>query len=674
MSKVPMKRIFIAGLRKQRKQVLETLQRAGVVEITSEDIEDDDLVKMNVAAEKVSFDRYSLSFEQALEALATYAPDEEAGLLSSLEGPKEITVSEYEKRLDTLQAARQKAEKISALSKEIAEDKAAIPRLESRLEALKPWIALDVPLNFQGTEKTQAFIGSLRNEVPMDVIDGAIKEEFLSAEKEDPKVDVSIVYTSKEMTNIFVVCLKEDASLVENALKKLNFARVSISGVIPRYEAMVTEKEMTHHKEKIDKAVDKIKAFAPDRKELQFASDYYKMRADKYDVLSRIPQSENAFFIDGWLPAESAGPLKEQLEKNYDVEIELTEPSEEDDVPVMLRNNPFSDPMEAVVSGYSLPGKGEIDPSFILSLFYYVFFGLMLSDAGYGLLLVLGTGAALLKVKNMKPGTKSLLKTFFFGGISTIIWGILFGSYFGDAIPVIARTFFHKEVVIKPLWFEPLSNPVKLLSFAFGLGVVHLFTGLFISGYQMVKDGRIWDAVCDVLFWFMFIGGGIVFGLSVPMITDMLQLSTLSAGVGNIAKWVALAGALGVVLTNARDKENWALRIGLGLYGVYGATSWLSDILSYSRLLALGLATGVIAQVFNTLGSMFGATWYGVLAFIVIFLIGHVLNIGINLLGAYVHTNRLQYVEFFGKFYEGGGRTYEPFGENTKYFNVKEEK
>ena len=172
----------------------------------------------------------------------------------------------------------------------------------------------------------------------------------------------------------------------------------------------------------------------------------------------------------------------------------------------------------------------------------------------------------------------------------------------------------------------------------------------------------------------MFVGGGIIYILTMPMITGMLGLSfTLNSTIGTISAAAMAIGGVGVVLTGGRESKNWFKRFLKGLYAAYGITGYLSDILSYSRLLALGLATGVIAQVFNQMGSMIGGSWYGAIIFLIIFVVGHTLNLGINVLGAYVHTNRLQFVEFFGKFYEGGGRKFSPFKENTKYYKVKEE-
>ncbi|MDO5141032.1 MAG: V-type ATPase 116kDa subunit family protein, partial [Eubacteriales bacterium] len=311
----------------------------------------------------------------------------------------------------------------------------------------------------------------------------------------------------------------------------------------------------------------------------------------------------------------------------------------------------------------------------IIACFYYILFGLMLSDAGYGLILVIACGYVLLKVKNIKPGMEKMVRLMFFSGISTTFWGFMFGSFFGDAVGVVASTFFNRpDIAFRPLWFNSMEEPIRLLAFAFLIGIIHLFTGLFIKLYQLLKAGQIRDAIYDVVFWMMFVGGAIVYLLSMQMITDMLSLSfILSPAIGKAGGMVAIAGCLGVVLTGGRESKNPIIRLLLGLYGAYGITSWLSDVLSYSRLLALGLATGCIAQVFNKLGTMLGNGILGAVFFIVIFVFGNLLNLAINVLGAYVHTNRLQFVEFFNKFYEGGGREFEPFTENTKYYSVKEE-
>ena len=707
MAKVPMKRIFICGLKRDRKQILEKLQMEGMVQIENSGQPDEYLKTMDVMPQKILFDKNSNVAEQALGILTRYAPEKKS-LLDSFEDAKELGRSEYDAKVASAEDYLAMAEKIISLEKEIRDKEDQFPKLESRIDGLKPWVSMDLPLNYKGTDMTEAFIGSLPYETEASKLRSVIEE--LAAKRADenetgksetgkngenletaaasgdtgaeggisiPAV-VDVISSSPEMSCVFILSLKKDSELMRGILKELGFSipKSTSAKHVPREEI----KKLLHKKEKLTSEIaglrTQIADFAANREELKFASDYYAMRAEKYSVLYGIPQSESAFFIEGYVPAAYGEVLCDKLRSSFDVEVELSEPGPEEDVPVLLRNGAFSEPVETVVESYSLPGKQEIDPSRITSIFYYIFFGMMLSDAGYGILLTLGTAYVMLKVKNMKPGMKKMMELFFYGGISTIVWGLAFGSFFGNAVNVIAATFFGRpDITLSPLWFEPMSEPMRFLVFAFACGIVHILTGLGIKLYQCIKQGDYVSAFCDSVLWFMFVGGGIVYLLSMPMVTDMLGLGfSIGHPASDIAAWIAIAGCIGVVLTGGRESKNWFKRLLKGAYAAYGITGYLSDILSYSRLLALGLATGVIAQVFNQMGSMLGATWYGALIFIIIFLIGHILNIGINVLGAYVHTNRLQFVEFFGKFYDGGGRSFEPFTEKTKYFKVKEDK
>lgn len=671
MSKLRMKRVFICGLNSERQEIMDVLQRAGVVEIFEDDSADMGLDDIDASADKAENAQRAALCEQALAVLDEYDVGKH-GMLESLEGAADMSVELYEERARHISDYVVKAKEISHISKIIAEHNAAIPKCENRLDVLKAWETLDIPLDFEGTAKTRAFIGT----VAMDA-DASRIYELIEAETDtDEPVDLDVTSFShdKMMSSFMAVCHREDAQTIEDALRRINFMKAPSGKLIPTEEIASLNDEISRHRAEIETFIAEVGEYEGYKDDIKFAADYFSMQSEKCSALGHVRASANAFFINGYVPESYAEQLKARLEQ-LDAEIELSDPEPDEDTPVVLENGFFSGPMETIVESYSLPGSSDIDPSKIIACFYYILFGLMLSDAAYGLILVIVCGTLLLKVKNMKPSMEKVVKLMFFSGISTTFWGFMFGSFFGDAVSVIASTFFGRnDIEFRPLWFNSMNEPIRLLSFAFLVGIIHLFTGMFIKLYQLIKIKDYKSALYDVVFWIMFAGGAIVYALSVQMITDMLSLKfILSPAVGSIAGWIAVIGCIGVILTGGRDSKNPVIRLLLGLYGAYGITSWLSDILSYSRLLALGLATGCIAQVFNQLGTMPGNTPFGIVFFIVVFVIGNTMNLMINVLGAYVHTNRLQFVEFFGKFYDGGGREFKPFTEKTKYYTVKEE-
>ena len=302
-----------------------------------------------------------------------------------------------------------------------------------------------------------------------------------------------------------------------------------------------------------------LKTYGDRREDLCFLYDYYAMRIEKYEVLSLLRQSRRTFIITGYLPAKNVAALEKELTETFTVFVESEEPGEDEEVPVALENKidiRIAAPMEPVLEGYSLPKRGEVDPCTPMACFYYVLFGLMLSDAAYGLIMVIGCAFALLKFKNMESGLKKSLKMFMYSGISTTFWGILFGSWFGDAVTVISKTFFGTEVTIPALWFVPLNEPMRLLVFSFLLGIIHLFAGLGVQFYQCVRAGRWKDAIYDVVFWYLLVGGGIVYLLTMEMTTEMLGLGfTLPEPVGTISAVCAGIGAVGVLFTAGRESK-----------------------------------------------------------------------------------------------------------------------
>ena len=670
MAVLKMQRITVCALKKDRKAILEKLQSMGVLQVDPVLENDSDFKTMDTAGQRMGFEKAAAAVDQALDILDKYVPEKKS-VFAALEGRKVITAKTEaqvrEKRRELLRTARQ----ISELDRERAEQNSLIAKLENNIESLEPWMNLDVPVKTQSTRRTVLMPGTMPGGTTQEEIYEILAEKAPQAEG----ADIHIVSSEPGMVYLTVLCMKEDARDVEDALRSAGFARPShIWDDAPVQEKQELLEQIQDCRKKISQIKEQISTLAREREPLKIVADYYRVRADKYAVLGELPQSHRTFVISGYIPRCEADYVAGDLLERYDCAVDVEELREDEEAPVILKNNPFSANMEGIVESYGLPHKGEIDPTTIMSFFYIFFFGMMLSDAAYGALVALICGILVRKFPGMSQGMKKSLKLFFYCGLSTLVWGILFGGYFGNIVDIVSEKFFGHTVTVPALWFIPLDDPMKLLVYSLLFGVIHLFVGLGIKGYLCLKDKKYMDFFCDVVLWFMLLAGLILMLLPSDIFASIAQTEIVFPPVLNrTAQILAAAGAAGIVLMSGRGHKNPALRLALGAYDLYNITGWLSDVLSYSRLLALGLATGVIASVINQMGSMLPDNLIGVVFFVLIFLVGHAMNLAINLLGAYVHTNRLQFVEFFGKFYEGGGRPFTPFKENTKYTEVKEE-
>ncbi len=666
MAIVQMCKISVYALKKHRKAILEFLQREGTVEIINSPSNDVFEIE-DLSSQQAQFLKFSSVASQAWQTINKYCKEDKA-FLESFNGRKNISSENYYTFVDNKDEIMSVAAEVNAAEKRQAELKAEIIKIENRRDALRPWLDLDVPMRFKGTGSTRAFIGLFQEQISRE----SLLEE-LAKKAPDIVFDIEIISSSSEQTCVFILCNKKYAEQAETALRALGFAYPQTpSKQTPRESEAILQKRIEEYRAKMADCVYTIEKNVGMRHAFKFMEDYFVMRADKYEMIKRLSNSHRCFVLTGYAPKKDAEKLESKITKRFGAYVELEDPGSAKDVPTVLHNNAISRPVEGVISTYSMPQRNEPDPTFIMSIFYYILFGIMFSDAGYGLVMTLACFTALKKFKGMESGLKRSVKMFMYCGISTMFWGIMFGSFFGDAISVISETFFNHKIVIDALWFNPVTNPMRMLMFSFALGIVHLFSGLGILAYKHIKSGHAIYAVYDTLSWYFIVGGAVLYLLSQDMMAGITGIK-LPQTVGNIGGILAIIGAVIVLIFAGRESVNPVKRILKGAYGLYGITGYLSDILSYSRLLALGLATGVIGQVFNQIAAIGGSGFVGTILFIVVFVVGHTLNIGINALGAYVHTNRLQFVEFFNKFYEGDGKPFEPFAVKTKYYNIKEE-
>ena len=685
MAILNMKRIEILGLQKDRKKIIEFVQRQGCVQLDEMQEEGQHFTNLPTQQTVTQLERYESTVDSALEVLNRYTSGK-GGLLDSFAPRKEMSTTEYLEKSKNVDATLGKCKQLNALYKKIQDSKVEIARAETAIDQVRPWETLDIPSSFKGTADTQAFIGTIAEPLDREGVLTKIVEADPEAQGE-----VEIVSADKNQTCLVAICHKDNAKTFEQALRTAGFVAVSDATKHPpkvRIERLTKQIEQCNAD--IAEAEEAIKTYDDSRDDIAFLKDYLTLRTDKYKVLDKVSVDDSVFVISGYIPETKAEGLKNKLESKFDTAVNLSDvDNESDEVPVAVHNNKLGMTMESITNMYAFPSHKDIDPSFIMTTFYYLLFGLMLGDAGYGL--VMTFLCLFVKFKYKPEPRKRATVNYGLGcGLSTTFWGAMQNSWFGDLPKWIANGLKSNEptdfISTHHLyWFDPLQNTTRFLLLCFFIGILHLILANCINLYKMSKQGMAFEGFFEVVPILLilvgiipvinsYIGGGAL--AEIPSTQPIDNMINAAAPVLYI---LLIIGAIGVVVGPAivRIKQKSSVGkvlggLGGGLYGLYNAASgYLGDILSYSRLLALGLCTGVIASVINQLGATpGGGNWF---LFIIIFIIGHTINLGINLIGAYVHTNRLQYVEFFSKFYEGGGKPFTPLSAQSQSFVFKEE-
>lgn len=685
MAILNMKRIEILGLQKDRKKIIEYVQRQGCVQLDEMQEEGQHFTNLPTQQTVTQLERYESTVDSALEVLNRYTSGK-GGLLDSFAPREEMSMTEYLEKSKNVDATLGKCKQLNALYKKIQDSKVEIARAETAIDQVRPWETLDIPSSFKGTADTQAFIGTIAEPLDREGVLTKIVEADPEAQGE-----VEIVSADKNQTCLVAICHKDNAKTFEQALRTAGFVAVSDATKHPpkvRIERLT--KQIEQLGADIAEAEEAIKTYDDSRDDIAFLKDYLTLRTDKYKVLDKVSVDDSVFVISGYIPETKAEGLKNKLESKFDTAVNLSDvDNESDEVPVAVHNNKLGMTMESITNMYAFPSHKDIDPSFIMTTFYYLLFGLMLGDAGYGL--VMTFLCLFVKFKYKPEPRKRATVNYGLGcGLSTTFWGAMQNSWFGDLPKWIANGLKSNEptdfISTHHLyWFDPLQNTTRFLLLCFFIGILHLILANCINLYKMSKQGMAFEGFFEVVPILLilvgiipvinsYIGGGAL--AEIPSTQPIDNMINAAAPVLYI---LLIIGAIGVVVGPAivRIKQKSSVGkvlggLGGGLYGLYNAASgYLGDILSYARLLALGLCTGVIASVINQLAATpGGGNWF---LFIIIFIIGHTINLGINLIGAYVHTNRLQYVEFFSKFYEGGGKPFTPLSAQSQSFVFKEE-
>lgn len=638
-----MQKLTLIGFLADKESLLRDMMKKKCVQIEGpENIRDyESISEMTVAgvSQTYELEQDLAKFTSAIRAVSPY--EEKGGLFAKKE-QADFSVMLDQKLYETAVLLR---DEINGIVKQIAEQKNASSRAQLQITALEPWKDLDLDLSVTQTRSTALMYLTAAADVNLE----ELEKDLLEA---SPLCYIHKVSSSSEMSCLLVLYHKDAQDAVMEVIKGFNTNRpdfASCKGTAAENISLLKNQIDTSTQE-IERLTEQLKAAAESAQLLKTGSDMISVQIDDQKVRENIFQTQSVFALTGWIAEEDADKVKKLLDR-YSCYYTLEQPAEGDDPPVKLKNNKFVQPYELITEMYSLPTPDGIDPTPMLTPFFILFFGMMLADAGYGLLIFLLCFIGLKKFKPDEGFLKSAMQIGTSCGLSTMFWGVMYGGYFGNLIPQVAESWFGKTITI-PAVFDMLNDPMSIMILSFLLGAVHLFTGMGIKIYMLAKRGHLMDGLMDVGLWYLILVG--------------LPMMVLPA-VANVGKILAIVGVVGLILTQGRHEKNILMKPIKGVMSLYDITGYLSDVLSYSRVLALGLAGGIIANVFNLLGTMPGFNLIGIIAFLLIFVIGHVFNLAISGLGAYVHTSRLQYVEFFGKFYEAGGKPFRPFQANTKY-------
>ena len=579
----------------------------------------------------------------------------------------EVTMSELE-QLASKTDLKALCESIRAIEHEIGEVKSKLSEARSNSLLLSDLKFLPYPISVvtEGTRTLTAIIGTLKAE-NVNGLNAALGEfskfaqdsELIIAPHngKDKAQDIyaAVIYSRSIDSEIREICAKNGLSIIDVPATLTE----TVEEEQEKYSASITELEA----KEIELASKLKEAAQLNVPAVQKLSDYYNSLSVRYNGMSKSEETESTMLTKFWIPVDKTQDLAEKINAvSTDIELVLNDPAPDEEPPSLLNNGNMVRPFNVLTELYSSPTYRGIDPTPLLAPFFWIFFGMCLGDAGYALVLFGTIMYVLKKYKKISGGLKEFIRLFLFCSVSTFIYGVISGSFFGDFIDA----FLPPLVPLKNslMLVDPMSNPMQVLGISLLLGVIHLMFGLLIAAYDKMRHGEFIDAIGNDISWFLFIVGLCLLGVTMG--------GMLPAHFEQIGAAMAIIGAVIIFLYAGKGERNIFKRIISGFLALYGATSYLGDILSYSRLLALGFGSAVIGVVINLLGGLASDIPYiGWLVAVVVVIGGHIFSIAINMLGSFVHPLRLQYVEFFGKFYTGGGEPFTPLTLSQEYVNVK---
>lgn len=671
---IEVKKIHLTGPKKELKGMIDALKSTGAFEFSSfkkavvdaeENSESVNALNTNLVRAKTLIELIKKSqtdFENARKAHKKFTPKIES-LENNLANPDLAKLKEALTAVDVMEYSELKSmaeresdfllltQTLEGYLARLNEIKSQSAKNKKLVAELKPYINLNVKLSL------------LHDTRETFILAGIIPTDMLAKFKSDFNLkDIILEEFESVIGSSCLVAIghKEDYPLM-NSIFSYKFERCKLS--YPAYaKEKITELEEENSKlyyENLE-LLNRLCLNEEDIKLLKHYYDYLTNELETEQILTSILQTKDTYSLSGWIVGREENKIA-QLVKNRssDVAVKIEPALKNDNPPTLVKNRSLIAPYESITNLYSPPSSRDLDPNIFVAFFYFLFFGIMIGDVGYGILTFAVSLIIMLFFKPKKKGTKDLILIICMGGISAILWGFFFGSFFG----LTKLDAGGNSTSLIPSVIDPVNDSLMFLIFTLALGVVQIVFGLMLKFYNLIRQKKVVDAICDAGFRIILFVGLVLFALNFAF-----DVKTLS----DCGLYIAI-GAVGLIfLTAGRKKKGFFGKLSGGFGGIYGLVNYFSDILSYARLFGLGLVGAVIAMVANLMGGMlFAVPVVGYPLGIIVMVFFHVFNLAIGLLSAYVHNARLQFVEFFGKFYEGGGREFTPLGSRTTYVKIK---
>ena len=652
-----MKKVIIASFRDEAGELLEALQQAGIMQVldTQQAVISKDEPDLQGPAERPrQIEERLEKLEQAITFLGEYA-EKKAGIAAVLAPRAVIDQNHFSKivssanTMDKLEPCQQLQKKIHSLTTEIE-------NLAAQIQHLEPWENLTTPL--EEMERLQK----------ITVLAGFLSAKSIK-EAEKNLAELAVVESIGRHNNsiaCIVVCFRENTQEVHKILRGLEFEAVGFASLKGTAAELIREYQgkLASAQDELAKAEKEAKKSSEGIIDLQILADYYRNLLSRNKTQLTSPQTQQAVIFEGWVKRQDFERLKEIVGRFGASSISEMPIGKDEDIPVEIDNKPLFRPFEVVTRLYGMPQHIEFDPTGLLTPFFAVFFGLCLGDVGYGLVIIAAMAYFIVKMQ----GDKKLLWLLLICSIFAVGAGVMMGSWFGDAPQQLSTLFgwtFLVKAQQKLMWFDPLAQPMIFFKLALGLGYFQIMTGIVAALIHNIRRRNFISAICDRITWLVMLNSLVLF-----LFGEKIGLSSQACSV--FGK-VAIAPAIVIVLFSQRQ-GTWLGRISMGIYNLFSTVFYLGDVLSYLRIMALGMLGGGLAVAINVMAGIAGKVPYAGIVLVVLVLIGgHTLNVVLSAIGAFVHTIRLQFVEFFPKFLSGGGQLFEPLTKEYKYvyMNVK---